>query len=79
MGLDRVSLNLLMYRVCLNLCKGMPLLQYDHQWRLQRKLARTALSPDAVKKYHHIQAKLAALMCQSFLENPVKFRDHIRL
>ncbi|KAF8885234.1 cytochrome P450 [Gymnopilus junonius] len=63
----------------MGLDRGMPLLQYDDKWRLQRKLARTALSGDAVKKYHGVQSHVAALMCNSFLTDPAHFRDHTRL
>lgn len=59
--------------------RGMPLQQYDEKWRLQRKLARTALSSDAVKKYYDVQVQAAAVMCQSFLTDPSHFRDHVRL
>ena len=57
----------------------MPLQQYDEKWRLQRKLARTALGSDAVKKYYDVQTQATAVMCQSFLMDPSHFRDHVRL
>ncbi|KAF9058453.1 cytochrome P450 [Rhodocollybia butyracea] len=63
----------------MGLDRGMPLLPYNYQWRLQRKLAKKALSSLEVKKYHTTQTQLAALMCHSFITDPLHFRDHVRL
>ncbi|KAJ3927488.1 MAG: cytochrome P450 [Lentinula lateritia] len=63
----------------MGLDRGMPLLQHNDTWRLQRKLAKTALNNDAVKEYEDTQAEVAALMCLSLLTDPTHFREHIRL
>jgi cytochrome P450 len=57
----------------------MPLLSNNAAWREQRKLAHTALSPTAVKRYYIVQEDLAALLCQQFLDEPEHFFDHVRL
>ena len=57
----------------------MPLMDYGPEWRFHRKLVRTALSPEAVKKYRPLQEQLAVLMAQLFLERPAEFDNHIRL
>ncbi|KAJ7618383.1 cytochrome P450 [Roridomyces roridus] len=44
-----------------------------------RKLAHTALGPNAVKRYHTIQEDLAVLLCKSMLEKPLDFFGHVRL
>ncbi|KAJ3807552.1 cytochrome P450 [Lentinula aff. lateritia] len=63
----------------MGLDRGMPLLQHNDTWRLQRKLAKTALNNDAVKEYEDTQTEVAALMCLSLLTDPKHFREHIRL
>lgn len=59
--------------------QSMPLLPYGEEWRIQRKLAHSALSPSAVKKYYTIQEDLAAILGKQLLDNPEEFFDHIRL
>ena len=56
-----------------------PLLSYNDEWRIHRKLSHIALSPNAIKQYYYIQEDLAALLSQQFLEAPEKFVDHVRL
>ncbi|KZP26341.1 cytochrome P450 [Athelia psychrophila] len=63
----------------MELDSSMPLMDYGPQWKFHRKLARTALSPESVKKYRYIQEQLAVMMCQLFLHKPREFDDHIRL
>ena len=57
----------------------MPLRMHDRGWKLQRKLARTAMSLDAVKQYYPLLEDLAALLSESLRENPEAFGVHIRL
>lgn len=57
----------------------MPLMDYGSQWKFHRKLARSALSPESVKKYRYIQEQLAMMMCELFLHKPREFDNHIRL
>jgi cytochrome P450 len=57
----------------------MPMLQYGSTWREHRKLARTALSPDAVKKYHKVQEDIVAMFVNSLLEQPADFVSQLRL
>lgn len=57
----------------------MPLRMHDHGWKLQRKLARTAMSLDAVKKYHPLLEDVAAMLCESLRVDPGTFTHHIRL
>lgn len=63
----------------MGLGKSMPLRPYDSLWKLQRKIARFALSPEAVKKYHLVQEDAAALLSQSLCDDPEAFCDQIRL
>ena len=46
---------------------------------MQRKLAHSALSPAAVKKYYTIQEDLAAILAKQLIDSPEDFFDHIRL
>lgn len=57
----------------------MPLRPHDSLWKLQRKIARLALSPEAVKKYHLVQEDAAALLNKSLCDDPEAFCDQIRL
>lgn len=57
----------------------MPMLAYNDEWRLQRKLAHAALGPGAVKKYHDVQEDLAALLAKQLLDAPTEFFSHVRL
>ncbi|KAF7432586.1 hypothetical protein PC9H_004528 [Pleurotus ostreatus] len=59
--------------------KSTPLLPCDDVWKLHRKLARTALSPDAIKKYHIVQEDIAALLNKSLCDDPDDFRQTFRL
>ncbi|KDQ29819.1 hypothetical protein PLEOSDRAFT_1039344 [Pleurotus ostreatus PC15] len=59
--------------------KSTPLLPCDDVWKLHRKLARTALSPDAIKKYHIVQEDIAALLNKSLCDDPDDFRQNFRL
>lgn len=63
----------------LELDKLMPLRMHDHGWKLQRKLSRTAMSLDAVKKYHPLLEDIAALLGESLREDPEAFGHHTRL
>ncbi|OSC96472.1 cytochrome P450 [Trametes coccinea BRFM310] len=63
----------------MNLFQGMPLLPYGPEWRTQRKLAHSALSPSSVKKYHIIQEDLAAMLCREILDDPKDFFSAVRL
>ncbi|KAF4597561.1 hypothetical protein EYR40_008023 [Pleurotus pulmonarius] len=63
----------------LGLDKIMPLRMHDHGWKLQRKLARIAMSLDAVKQYHPLLEDIAALLGESLRENPGTSTHHIRL
>ncbi|KAF4601638.1 hypothetical protein EYR40_004837 [Pleurotus pulmonarius] len=56
-----------------------PLLPCDDVWKLHRKLARTALNPDAIKKYHVVQEDIAALLNKSLCDDPNDFRESFRL
>jgi cytochrome P450 len=55
------------------------MLQYGSTWREHRKLARMALSPDAVKKYHKAQEDIVAMFISSLLEQPADFASQLRL
>lgn len=57
----------------------MPLMDYCSKWKMHRKLARVALSPEATKKYHRTQEQLAVMLCQLILRKPKEFDNHIRL
>ncbi|PCH34875.1 cytochrome P450 [Wolfiporia cocos MD-104 SS10] len=59
--------------------QSVPLLPYGEEWRAHRKLAHTALSPTAVKKYHIIQEDFAALLCNDLLSKPEDFFSLVRL
>ncbi|EED79605.1 predicted protein, partial [Postia placenta Mad-698-R] len=63
----------------MGLSQSMPLLPYGEEWRAHRRLAHTALSPAAVKRYHGVQEDLAALLCQRLLQSPEDFFNHVRL
>ncbi|KAF4597560.1 hypothetical protein EYR40_008022 [Pleurotus pulmonarius] len=63
----------------LGIDESMPLRLHDRGWKLQRKLARTAMSPDAVKQYHPLLEDIAALLSESLRETPEAFGVHIRL
>ncbi|KAL4262828.1 cytochrome P450 family protein [Pleurotus pulmonarius] len=63
----------------MELGKSMPLRPYDSLWKLQRKIAHVALSPEAVKKYHLVQEDAAALLNKSLCDDPKAFCDQIRL
>ncbi|KAI0746389.1 cytochrome P450 [Daedaleopsis nitida] len=63
----------------IGLGNGIPLLPYNEQLRVQRKLVHSALSPVLVKNYHAVQEDLAALLCQQLIEDPRDFMDHVRL
>ncbi|EKM50920.1 uncharacterized protein PHACADRAFT_151345 [Phanerochaete carnosa HHB-10118-sp] len=63
----------------MGLGQSMPLLNYNEEWRAQRKLAHHALSPRAVKQYHVVQEDLAALLSKQILEDPEDFFSHVRL
>ncbi|KAI0704573.1 cytochrome P450 [Earliella scabrosa] len=63
----------------MGLGQSMPLLPYREEWRMQRKLAHSALSPAAVKKYYTIQEDLAAILAKQLIDSPEDFFDHIRL
>ncbi|RPD52531.1 cytochrome P450 [Lentinus tigrinus ALCF2SS1-7] len=63
----------------MRLGQSTPLLSYNDEWRIHRKLAHSALGPNAIRQYYHIQEDLAALLSQQFLEAPEKFVDHVRL
>jgi len=63
----------------MHLDKSMPMLQYGPTWREHRKLARMALSPDAVKKYHKVQEDIVAMYVDSLLEQPAEFASQLRL
>ncbi|KAI0739410.1 cytochrome P450 [Daedaleopsis nitida] len=63
----------------MGLGQSMPLLPYGEEWRIQRKLAHSALSPSAVRKYYTIQEDLAATLGKQLLDNPDDFFNHIRL
>lgn len=57
----------------------MPLRMHDHGWKLQRKLARVAMSLNAVKGYHPLLEDIAARLGESLREDPEAFFNHIRL
>ncbi|EKM49581.1 uncharacterized protein PHACADRAFT_154053 [Phanerochaete carnosa HHB-10118-sp] len=63
----------------MGLGKSMPLLNYNQEWRAQRKLAHHALGPRAVKQYYVVQEDLAALFSKQILEDPEGFFSHVRL
>ncbi|KAI0746370.1 cytochrome P450 [Daedaleopsis nitida] len=63
----------------MGLGQSMPLLSYGEEWRAHRKLAHTALSPTAIKRYHIVQEDLAAILCKQILELPDDFFTHVRL
>ncbi|OJA16744.1 hypothetical protein AZE42_09320 [Rhizopogon vesiculosus] len=63
----------------MGLDESMPMQQYGPTWREHRKLARVALSPDAVKKYHKVQEDIVAMYVDTLLEHPVDFGSQLRL
>ncbi|KAI0644111.1 cytochrome P450 [Trametes meyenii] len=63
----------------MGLAQAIPMQQYGDEWRIQRKLAHTALSISTVQKYHVIQEDLAALMSRQILETPQDFFSHVRV
>ncbi|KAF9489452.1 cytochrome P450 [Pleurotus eryngii] len=63
----------------LGLDKLMPLRMHDHGWKLQRKLARSAMSLDAVKRYHPLLEEVATMLSESLRVDPETFTHHIRL
>ncbi|OCH91989.1 cytochrome P450 [Obba rivulosa] len=52
---------------------------YNDEWRAQRKLAHTALSPTAVKGYHVMQEDSAAIFARDLLRAPENFNPLMRL
>ncbi|KAI0759411.1 cytochrome P450 [Trametes elegans] len=63
----------------MGLGQSMPLLPYGNEWKVQRKLAHTALSPSAVKQYYSVQERIATMLCRDILNQPRGFFDHVRL
>ncbi|EED84236.1 predicted protein, partial [Postia placenta Mad-698-R] len=63
----------------MGLGQSMPLLPYGEEWRAHRRLAHSALSPTAVRRYHGIQEDMAALLCMRLLREPEAFFSHVRL
>lgn len=63
----------------MGLDQGMPLHPYGSVWKLHRRLAHSALSPEAVKRYHLLQEDAAAILNRSLCETRASVCDKIRL
>lgn len=57
----------------------MPVMSSTKTWQLHRRLAHTAFSPEAVKKYYGAQEDIAVLLSLALIEEPERFIDHVRL
>lgn len=64
---------------CLSSLQSTAFAPFGRRWRLHRKLARVALSPEALKSYESGLMEIAAMMNRSFIESPAEFIDHVRL
>ncbi|KAH7909763.1 cytochrome P450, partial [Hygrophoropsis aurantiaca] len=58
---------------------SIPMLQGGAAWRQQRKMAHTALSSEAVKKYHTVQENFVAMYVNSLIDKPEDFIAQLRL
>ncbi|KAJ7644817.1 cytochrome P450 [Roridomyces roridus] len=63
----------------MGLDRSMPVMSSTKTWQLHRRLAHTAFSPEAVKKYHRSQEDIAVLTSLAFANYPKRFIDHVRL
>ncbi|KDQ24402.1 hypothetical protein PLEOSDRAFT_170521 [Pleurotus ostreatus PC15] len=54
----------------------MPLCMHDHGWKLQRKLARSGMSLDAVKRSHSLLEDVAAMLTKQ--PHSLLFRNDIQ-
>ncbi|KAG7090687.1 hypothetical protein E1B28_009784 [Marasmius oreades] len=52
---------------------------FGKRWRLHRKLARVALSPEALREYEGTLMTIAAILNRSLAESPADFINHARL
>jgi cytochrome P450 len=57
----------------------MPMLKYGPMWKKHRRLANTALSIAAVKKYHNLQQEITAMYLNSLIDAPKQFAPQLRL
>ncbi|KAJ3743519.1 cytochrome P450 [Lentinula detonsa] len=63
----------------MGLDQSLPLMSLGKAMNLHRRLARTVLNQEIIKKYHPVQEDVAALMAESLLQNPDNFAKTIRL
>ncbi|KAK7014364.1 O-methylsterigmatocystin oxidoreductase [Favolaschia claudopus] len=52
---------------------------FGNRWKLHRKLARVALSPEAIRGYDTTLMEISATLTRSLAESPVDFINHVRL
>ncbi|KAF9265663.1 cytochrome P450 [Marasmius fiardii PR-910] len=71
--------NFVMVGELMGLDNSLALLPYGPALKEQRKLCHTALSIEAVRKYHELQQDAAALFLNSILEDPNDFINQLRL
>ncbi|KAJ7133367.1 cytochrome P450 [Mycena epipterygia] len=63
----------------MGLDRSMPAMSCNKTWHQHRRLAHTAFSPEAVKKYYGAQEDIAVLLSLALIEEPERFIDHVRL
>ena len=56
----------------------MGMMDYDHEWKEQRKLARNVLGFGSVKKFYRIQEDVAVLLARDLIDDPNNYASSLR-
>ncbi|KAF7367189.1 O-methylsterigmatocystin oxidoreductase [Mycena sanguinolenta] len=63
----------------MNLVNSTAFAPFGKRWRLHRKLARVALSPEALKEYDSTLMNISAILNRSLADSPADFISDVRL